>query len=106
MGDTSLAGVSDLLTQIRDLLATTARPPAELLGREELAAVLGMGVSTLDRAKAAGQIGPKPFQCSGLKWHRAEVLAWLAHRDHRGELYDADTWPPVWAALQARGKGR
>jgi predicted DNA-binding transcriptional regulator AlpA len=60
-----------LLVEIRDLLEAQTRPMAELLDRHELAALLGMGQSTLDRAKAAGQIGPKPFQCSGLKWHRA-----------------------------------
>ncbi|QJX00250.1 helix-turn-helix transcriptional regulator [Frigoriglobus tundricola] len=93
------ADLDALLTQLRDRLA----PPAELLTRDALAALLDIGVSTLDRLNAAGRIGPRPVRLGGaLRWHRAEVLAWLAQRDPRGELHDAATWPAVWDALRRR----
>ena len=98
----TLANVCELLAGIRDLLHAHDRPPAEVFTRDDMAAVLGMGVSTFDKLKAAGRIGPQPFHCSGVKWHRGEVLAWLLARDHRGQLHDTDTWPPVWASLQPR----
>lgn len=102
----TLDDVCKLLAAIRDLLEVQARQPAELLTREDMAAVLNVGVSTFDRMKAAGRIGPRPVELSGVKFLAAEVRAWLAHRDHRGELHDADSWPAVWAALQAQARGK
>ena len=97
-----LGDVCKLLAEVRDRLDAHARPPAELLTRDDLAALLAVGVSTLDRLRAAGAIGPKSLDLSGVKWSRAEVLAWLAHRDRTGELLDADTWPAVWRAVRDR----
>ena len=89
----SLDGLLDLL---RDRLA----PPAELLTRESFAALLDIGTSTFDRLREAGGIGPHAIRLAGLKWHRDEALSWLRHRDPNGELYDAKTWPAVWATLR------
>lgn len=86
----------ELLTLLRERLAA----PAELLTRESLAALLDLGVSTLDRLSAAGKIGPRSFKLAGLKWHRQEVLAWLAQRDNSGELHDVKSWPVVWESIQ------
>lgn len=91
------------LRAIRALLAESRHPPGELLDRPGLAAALNVGVSTLDKLAAAGEIGPRPFKVGGgVRWHRAEVRLWLGHRDGRGELYDADRWPAVLADLQRR----
>lgn len=68
----------------------------ELLDRRAMAALLGIGASTFDRLRASGKIGPQPIRLGASpRWHRPEVLAWLARRDPAGELYDAATWPAV-----------
>lgn len=59
-------------------------------------------MSTFDRLRETGEIGPPPFRLAGLKRHRDEVLAWLRVRAANGELHDAKTWPAVWAALCRR----
>lgn len=75
------------------------------MDRPALAALLDIGVSTLDRMKASGQIGPPEVRVGGsVRWHRAEVEAWLAHRTPAGELHDGKAWPPVRADLQRRRK--
>jgi predicted DNA-binding transcriptional regulator AlpA len=77
--------------------------PSELLDRTALAAMLCIGTSTFDRLRAAGKIGPRPVRLGGaIRWHRGEVLAWLAHRDPAGGLCGAEAWPPVWDALRRR----
>jgi predicted DNA-binding transcriptional regulator AlpA len=101
-----LGDVCKLLADLRDRLDAHTRPPAELLTRDDLAALLAVGVSTLDRLRAGGAIGPKPLELSGVKWSRAEVLAWLAHRDRTGELLDAGTWPAVWRSIRDRTPSR
>jgi predicted DNA-binding transcriptional regulator AlpA len=99
--------VCKLLAEVRDLIAAPTRPAAELLNRDDMAAVLNVGVSTFDRLKAAGKIGPRPLELAGVKYAAAEVRVWLAHRDPAGELYDATSWPAVWAGLQPpAGKSR
>ena len=108
MPDTALilADVLQLLRDIRDTLRDQTRQPAELLSRDDMPTLLSVGMSTFDRLRAAGKIGPKPVELAGVKFDRREVLAWLAHRDPAGELYDAKSWPAVWAALQSRHKSR
>ena len=98
-------GVLTELRAIRKLLADARPEPAALLDRPALAALLDIGVSTLDRMKAAGQIGPPEVRVGGsVRWHRAEVEAWLAHRTPAGELRDGKAWPSVWPQLIARKK--
>ena len=87
-----------LLDALRDHLT----PPAELLTRETFATFLDIGVSTFDRLREAGEIGPRPIRLAGLKWQRAEALAWIAHRTPSGDLFSAKEWPAVWAALCRR----
>jgi hypothetical protein len=99
MSDSSTTATPDaLLASLRDLLA----PPAALLTRESFAALLDIGVSTFDRMREIGAIGPRAFHLAGLKWHREEALAWLRHRTPDGELYDAKTWPTIWDAIQRK----
>lgn len=87
-----------LIEFLRDRLA----PPAELLTRETFAALLDVGVSTFDRQRETGVIGPRPMRLAGVKWNRAEVMAWLRHRGPDGELFDSKTWPAVWESLRRR----
>lgn len=94
------------LRAIRDLLHDQARPTAELLGRDDMAALLNVGVSTFDRLKAAGKIGPRPLELAGVKYSAIEVRAWLANRDPTGELFDSNSWPSIWAALKSPERGR
>jgi hypothetical protein len=94
------ANLDALVELLRDRLA----PPAELLTRETFAALLDLGVSTFDRLRETGAVGPRPLRLAGLKWHRDEVLAWLRHRGPDGNLLDAKAWPPVWAELRRRAE--
>jgi len=94
-----VASFDDLLELLTERLA----PPAELLTRESFAALLDMGVSTFDRLRETGDIGPRPVRLGGgLRWHRDEVRTWLKHRDPAGELHDAKTWPTIWQAICRR----
>jgi hypothetical protein len=50
-----------------------------------------------------GEIGPASFRLGGSpRWHLVEVRAWLANRDHRGELHNSKTWGPTWEVLKRR----
>jgi predicted DNA-binding transcriptional regulator AlpA len=100
----SLDDVCRHLARIADLITTATRPPAELLTRDEMAALLNVGVSTFDKLKSAGKIGPRPLELAGVKYSAAEVRAWLAYRDAAGHLYDSQSWPPVWASLNRSKK--
>src|SRR5437763_1981135 len=72
---------------------------ARLIDRDDLARRLTIGLSTLDRLRAAGRIGPRPVRVGGaVRFLLAEVAAWLSAPAPNGELYDAATWPTVWAA--------
>jgi predicted DNA-binding transcriptional regulator AlpA len=75
---------------------------ARLIDRDEFAQRLSVGVSTLDRLRAAGKVGPRAIKCGGIRFHLAEVTAWLATPTAAGELHSAATWPPVWAALEKK----
>ncbi len=102
----SLDDVVRLLADIRDLLQLQTRQPAELLSREDVALLMSVGLSTFDRMRAAGRVGPRPLEFGGVKYNRTEVEAWLRHRDQAGELFDAKSWPPVWASLQTKPRTR
>ena len=80
------------------------RKPARRVGlsRLDLAALLGLSASTIDRMNAAGQL-PTPLRLGGtLRWNVREVLAWLDSGSP-----DRKTWAPIWAAsVRARRVGR
>src|SRR5687768_4964785 len=75
---------------------------ARLIDGDELARRLWVGGSTLDRMRAAGKVGPRAIRFGGVKFRLAEVAAWLSTPDPAGKLYDAATWPAVWAAMQKK----
>ena len=78
---------------------------ARLIDREELAGRLSLGVSTLDRQRAAGKIGPQPIRVGGsVRFRLAEVAAWLATPAPNGELHDSDSWPAVWESIRRRAE--
>jgi len=91
-----------VLKAIEARLADAHAPRPALLERDSFAALLGLGVSTFDRLRATGRIGPAPVKVGGgVRWHRQEVDAWLRRRTPAGELYDADDWPAVWRQCEA-----
>ncbi|QEL20404.1 helix-turn-helix transcriptional regulator [Limnoglobus roseus] len=95
------ATLDDVVGLLRELVAA-ARPAPALLDIGEFAALMAIGESTLERLKATPQIGPQPVRLGGsVRWNRAEVTAWLGRRNHRGELFDARTWPAVWKQIQS-----
>jgi predicted DNA-binding transcriptional regulator AlpA len=90
-----------------DASAAGPRPEApdhaRLIDRDELARRLSVGVSTLDRHRAAGKVGPRVVRYGGsVRFLLAEVVAWLSTPASDGELHDAATWPAVWAAMQKK----
>jgi hypothetical protein len=78
------------------------RLPPSLVRRKGAATMCGMGVSTFDRADAAGLV-PAARRVGGCKlWCVAELRAWAA----RG-CPDRQSWQPIWQALLiARRTGR
>jgi predicted DNA-binding transcriptional regulator AlpA len=101
--------VPDVLP-LRAVDSSNSNPPPEsadharLIDREEFAQRLAVGVSTLDRMRAAGRVGPRPIRFGGIKFRFAEVAAWIATSTPSGGLYDAATWAPVWAALDKKNR--
>jgi hypothetical protein len=59
----------------------------------------------LNRLRAAGKVGPRAVRFGGVRFLRAEVAAWLSTPTPAGELYDAATWPAVWAAMRNESTG-
>jgi hypothetical protein len=90
--------VADLIRELAERFN-----PAIVLDRAGLAAILLASEPTIDRMRAAGEIGPAAFKVrGGLRWHRGEVLSWLANRTSAGELHDSTTWPATKAMLDKR----
>ncbi len=78
---------------------------SRLIGRDEFAARLTIGVSTLDRLRAAGKIGPRTIKCGGaVRFLLSEIVAWLSSPDRAGELHDAATWPAIWQAMEPKAR--
>lgn len=100
----TIADVVRLLAEIRDLMERQTRPPAELIDRDGVAALLGIGTSTFDRLRKSGGIGPRPLTLAGVKFSAAEVRMWLLHRDRTGELFNEQSWGPIWRQLQEQNR--
>ena len=83
--------------------ATPAAAMSVLVTGKAFAAMLSMGKSTFDRMRAGGLIGPEPIRLGGLKWHRDEVIAWLAARRPDGMLPDRKAWTRLRAIEAERG---
>jgi hypothetical protein len=71
-----------------------------LIDRSDLARRLSVGVSTLDRLRAANKVGPREIKFGGVRFLLPEVIAWIATPCKDGSLHDASSWPPIWAVLQ------
>jgi predicted DNA-binding transcriptional regulator AlpA len=77
----SLAALLGRLDEIRDLLATIARPPVAiepLLSMKDLAVILQVSVATVERMRAAGKL-PESLACGGqVRWQASEIRDWIA----------------------------
>lgn len=62
-------------------MSTTPTPPSLVYTREELAAALGMSMSSFERLRKSDATMPAPIRFAGPrdrpKWPRAAVEAWL-----------------------------
>lgn len=89
-----------------------APPPADprrrLLLPDDVAGLLACSRKTLERLRARGMIGPAVVKLSAqaLRYDSFEIESWLANRTREGQLYDASSWPAVWAMLQRRATGK
>jgi hypothetical protein len=101
------------VTDVLPLRVSVASPPADsplfepsdhdrLIDREEFARRLAIGVSTFDKLRAAGRVGPQPIRVVGVRFHLPEVVAWIATPAPNGELLDSKAWPAVWVAKQKK----
>ncbi|HET6573522.1 MAG TPA: hypothetical protein VFG68_07965 [Fimbriiglobus sp.] len=69
-------------------------PTPALVRRRAAARMVGMGLSTFDRADVAGLV-PAGRWVRGCKlWSVAELEAWADHG-----CPDRKTWAPIWAAM-------
>lgn len=75
---------------------------SRIVDRRELAAMLGIGLATVDRMQVAERVGPKSIQISRGRrgWLRASVESWLASGEKLGRLPNQHEW----AAMTATAK--
>ncbi len=74
-----------------------------MLTAADVARRLNLCRTSFHTRRALGAIGPQPRRTLGRpKWSSAELAAWLANPDERGELYDAERWPAVWREIQRK----
>ncbi len=71
-------------------------PKPTLVRRRGAAALIGMGLSTFDRADAAGLVPEGRFVGGCKLWSVAELETWADHG-----CPDRKTWEPIWAAMLA-----
>jgi excisionase family DNA binding protein len=93
------------------VIATEAPPAAagphavapRLIGVNDVARLLGVSLSTVERMHAAGKI-PAPRRL-GMRnvWDRVELDEWIARPRADGKLMDRKAWGPVWTALVKGG---
>lgn len=102
-----LSAVVDHPALVELLVSLCGRPstPYRLIDRTQFAELLSIGTSTFDKLRATGVIGPRPVRLGGaVRWELREVEAYLAARNPAGDLYDASTWPAIWADRQKGGR--
>ena len=73
---------------------------SRIVDRRELAAILGIGVATVDRMQIANRIGPRSIQISRGRrgWLRASVESWLASGEKLGRLPNQREWAEMSAS--------
>jgi predicted DNA-binding transcriptional regulator AlpA len=88
---------------IPDTAGPLAKQPGDvgrLIRQTDLFRRMAVSDATGYRLASAGKIGPQPIRVGGgVKYHLAEVVAWLAHRRPDGTLYDRQSWPAAWVRV-------
>ncbi|MBX3397704.1 MAG: helix-turn-helix domain-containing protein [Gemmataceae bacterium] len=98
--------LEDVLAAIRELSVRESSLLSPLLDRNDLAALLRVGETTLDKLRAMDKIGPAEIRIGRLVyWHRDEVNAWLATPTAKGELMGRLAWT-VYRREECRRKSR
>lgn len=72
---------------------------ARLIGVDEVAALLGISRTTVERQHAAGKLPAPRRLCRRLVWDLAELNEWISRPKPDGSLLDRSQWSPVWASL-------
>jgi predicted DNA-binding transcriptional regulator AlpA len=99
-----LARVVERIDKLFELIAKPA-PVNVMIAKPELAKMVAVSVSTIDRMRPTGELGPQPVLIGdSLRWSRIEVEAWLANRQTDGSLHDAESWAIVWPQLQKQAR--
>jgi predicted DNA-binding transcriptional regulator AlpA len=67
---------------VEDLAGRLAAPPAELLTREQVAAMLNVSLRTFTELESAGAVGPEPVRLGGsgrlIRYQADRIRAWVA----------------------------
>lgn len=95
-----------------DTMSTAKRQQSDdselplLVGRVELARLLGVSEATLDRMRSAGRIGPRPLQLSPgrIAWRRSTIERWIAESERAGQLLNAANWQTMISADRSFGR--
>jgi predicted DNA-binding transcriptional regulator AlpA len=80
--------------------------PSLLVGRVELARLLGVSTATLDRMRSAGRIGPTPIKLSPgrIAWRRSTIECWIAESERAGALLNMATWQAMIRSDASHGR--
>lgn len=75
--------------------AESVETSPKLIDKRELATLLGLSPTSVDRLRASGELGPLPLRVGGaLRWNRDEVRQWMAH-PNGDKLFSAKDWSTV-----------
>lgn len=90
--------------------ASRHKPAPAMINATAFAARLGITYRTFVSWEAAGRIGPAPVMGGDGEgrelWSRVEIERWLVERDASRRMYNRQTWPAAWDAINAAARGR
>lgn len=101
---------------VRDAVIEAAsrprKPVPAMVNATGFAAMIGITYRTFKSWEESGRIGPAPVmggdgEDDGRKlWSRVEIERWLVERDAGRRMYNRETWPAAWDAINAAARGR